>query len=74
MRYIYGVFIGSSWAMVSTRAQAWKIVRRARTLHGTRGLPMEIRRLPEAPYRDAPGCSSFDAPTFRVLSSSIWSN
>lgn len=54
--YLYGVFIRSKWALTCDRAQA------VRTLVKS-GLPGEVREL-----QDDPAYSSFDAPTFRVLS------
>ena len=66
-RYLYGVFIGSRWCMVTTRKEANRVFGGRAAV----GLPREIRRLREAPYKHERGASSFDAPTFRVLSDSI---
>lgn len=66
-RYLYGVFVGSRWAMVTTMHDAL-------TLYGGHkpvGIPREIRRMRSAPYTGERGASSFDAPTFRVLSDSV---
>lgn len=69
-RYIYGVFVGSTWTTVSTMYDALRLF----NTYKHRGVPVEVRRLPTAPYRDERGAISFDAPTFRVLSDSVRSN
>jgi len=64
-RYLYGVFIGSRWCMVTTRKEADRVFGGRKAI----GLPREIHRLREAPYRNERGVGSFDAPTFRVRQS-----
>ena len=53
--------------MVTTRKGANRVFGGRKAI----GLPREIHRLREAPYRNERGVGSFDAPTFRVLSDSL---